>query len=338
MAEKIAVLGGGAFGTACAVVLARDAEQEVTLWVRGSEQATKMTSRRENVHRLPGVELPESMHVTCHAEEALAEATLALLAIPSKYLRRALEPLRPVIGPDTPVVSGVKGIEQEQFLRPSELVCQVLGQRPVIALGGPAHAEEFAHRQPTSVVAAGPRDVAMRVQTAFSTDRFRVYTSDDLTGVELAGALKNIVAIAAGISDGLGFGDNAKSALLTRAIVEIARFGEAFGADAATFSGLAGIGDLITTCVSPYGRNRRVGIRLGQGETAQEILDEASQSEGAVAEGVTTAPCVDRLARQRGIKMPITRAVTAVLFERKAPSEATEDLMLRPLGSEREDG
>lgn len=332
MSERIAVLGGGAFGTACAVVLARDAGQEVTLWVRRDYYAAEIAARRESPHRLPGVEIPESVRITSEPDRALKEATLVVLAIPSKFLKHALGPLRGHLGPSVPVVSGVKGIEPESFRRPSELVRDYLGERPVIALGGPAHAEEFARRQPTSVVAAGPREVAERVQSAFSTDRFRVYTNEDLLGVELAGALKNIVGIAAGISDGLGYGDNAKSALLTRAIVEITRFGEAFGANAATFAGLAGIGDLITTCVSPYGRNRRVGERLGAGETLAQILDDNA----AVAEGVTTAKSVDRLARDHGIDMPITRAVTAVLFEGKPPVTATEDLMLRELKSEGE--
>ena len=330
MSEQIAILGGGAFGTACAIILARDAGRDVTLWARQENLAAEIAAGRENIRRLPGVEIPERIQVTSEADRALHNASLVVLAIPSKFLRTALPPLREAIGPHVPVISGVKGIEPETLQRPSELIRELLGDRPIVALGGPAHAEEFARRQPTSVVAAGERDIAERVQSVFSTDRFRVYTNEDLVGVELAGALKNIIGIAAGISDGLGHGDNAKSALLTRAIVEIARFGEAYGADPATFAGLAGIGDLIATCVSPHGRNRRVGIRLGAGESLAAILDDMP----AVAEGVTTAQSVDYLARTRGIDMPITRAVTAVLFENKPPIEATKDLMHRPAKAE----
>ena len=326
MSERIAILGGGAFGTACAITLARDAGRDVILWARQESLAAEIAARRENIHRLPGVPIPETIRVTSEADRALHDASLVVLAIPSKFLRTALPPLRGAIGPHVPVVSGVKGIEPETLQRPSELIRELLGDRPVVALGGPAHAEEFARRQPTSVVVAGERDIAERVQSVFSTDRFRVYTNEDLVGVEFAGALKNIIGIAAGISDGLSHGDNAKSALLTRAIVEITRFGEAYGADPATFAGLAGIGDLIATCVSPHGRNRRVGIRLGAGESLAAILEDMP----AIAEGVTTAQSVDHLARNRGIDMPITRAVTAVLFENKPPIEATEDLMHRP--------
>lgn len=326
MSERITILGGGAFGTACAVLLAGQAGHEVRLWVRRADEAAEMAALRENRRLLPGVELPALVTVTADAGWAARDATLLVLAIPSKFLCEALTSLARCLPRDLPVVSGVKGIEPQTFRRPSEIVAQCLGPRDVVALGGPAHAEEFVRKLPTSVVAAGPEPVARRVQAAFSTDRFRVYTNADLVGVELAGALKNVVGIAAGICDGLGYGDNAKSALLTRAIVEITRFGIAFGADPATFQGLAGVGDLITTCVSPYGRNRRVGERLGRGETLDAILADMS----AVAEGVTTARSVDALARQRGIDMPITRQVVAVLFEGKRPAEATDALMLRP--------
>ena len=326
MRERIAILGAGAFGTACGIILARDAGQEVRLWVRDPKFAAAIDKERVNESRLPEMAIPESVRVSSDAEMVLRDATLILLAIPSKFLAEALGPLSNLVARDIPVVSGVKGIEPIGFRRPSELVREYWGERPIVALGGPAHAEEFARRLPTSVVAAGELELAERVQSGFSTDRFRVYTNEDLLGVEMAGALKNIMGIAAGISDGLGFGDNAKSALMTRAVVEIARFGESYGADPATFIGLAGMGDLITTCVSPFGRNRCVGMRLGAGESLEQILADMP----AVAEGITTARSVDRLSAERGIEMPITRAVTAVLFENKPPVEATEDLMLRP--------
>jgi glycerol-3-phosphate dehydrogenase (NAD(P)+) len=330
MTERIAIFGGGAFGTSCAVLLAEQAHHQVHLWVRRHDEASEIAVLRENRRLLPGVTLPDLVTVTADIEWAAREATLAVLAIPSKFLCEALPPLKGVLPPKPPIVSGVKGLEPEKFRRPSEIIAECLGPHPVIALGGPAHAEEFVRRKPTSVVAAGPLTIAKRVQEAFSTDRFRVYTNSDLIGVELAGALKNVVGIAAGICDGLDYGDNAKSALLTRAIVEMTRFGEAFGADPATFWGLAGVGDLITTCVSPFGRNRKVGERLGRGDSLEQILADMS----AVAEGVTTAKSIDALARQKGIDMPITREVTAVLFEGKRPDEATNALMLRPSKSE----
>jgi glycerol-3-phosphate dehydrogenase (NAD(P)+) len=326
MPEHILILGGGAFGTACAVLLGGQGTHEVRLWVRRADEAAEIAALRENRRLLPGVGLPDRVTVTADIAWGARGATLAVLAIPSKFLCDALPLLAPYLPPGLPVVSGVKGIEPQNFHRPSEIVAECLGPRPVVALGGPAHAEEFVRRLPTSVVAAGSDLLARRVQQAFTTDRFRVYTNPDLVGVELAGALKNVVGIAAGISDGLGYGDNAKSALLTRAIVEMTRFGTAFGAEPATFWGLAGVGDLITTCVSPYGRNRRVGERLGRGERLDEIL----ATMPAVAEGVTTARSVDALARRKGIDMPITREVAAVLFEGKSPQDATDALMLRP--------
>ena len=326
MRERITVLGGGAMGTACAVLLAEQQTHAVTLWTHTPEAAAGMRTARENVRLLPGVRLPEALDITSVPQTALADTTLIVLAIPSKFLREALPLLAQSVPAGVAVVSAVKGIEPQSLRRPSELVLEYWGPRPVAALGGPCHAEEFVRRKPASVVVACADDaVAQRVQQVFSTDRFRVYTNGDLLGVELAGALKNVIAIAAGICDGIGHGDNAKSALLTRGIVEMSRFAEAFGADPATFQGLAGVGDLITTCVSPYGRNRRVGERLGRGESLAAITADTA----AVAEGVTTARSVDALARRRGIEMPITREVAAVLFENRQPSDATDALMQR---------
>jgi glycerol-3-phosphate dehydrogenase (NAD(P)+) len=230
-----------------------------------------------------------------------------------------------------PVVSVIKGIESGTLSRPSMIMSETLGPRPVIVLSGPCHAEEAARRLPASLVAASEdADWAVRVQDAFTTDRFRVYTNRDVIGVEVAGALKNVIAIAAGISDGLGYGDNAKSALMTRGIVEMMRFGVALGAQPTTFWGLAGIGDLITTCVSPHGRNRRVGERLARGETLAAISTEMT----GVAEGVSTCPAVIGLASKHGVEMPIATEVHRVLFEGKDPVEATDSLMQRPPKSE----
>jgi glycerol-3-phosphate dehydrogenase (NAD(P)+) len=327
MATKSTILGSGAMATACSILLAEHPDQKVTLWSRNSEQAREIQSARENKRLLPGVRLPDGVDVSADIDEAVDGADFLVLAIPTKFVRETLESLSPSLNQNRPVISVVKGIENETFLRPSEIVTDLLGSRAVVALGGPSHAEEIARRLPATVVAAsGDVALAKQVQAMFSTDRFRVYTNADVIGVELAGALKNVIAIAAGICDGLGYGDNAKSALMTRGIVEITRFGEALGSEAATFNGLAGIGDLITTCISPHGRNRFVGEQLGRGESLEEI----TSSLQGIAEGVNTTRSVFDMAQERGIEMPITEEVYAVLFDGKSPAEATTSLMLRP--------
>jgi glycerol-3-phosphate dehydrogenase (NAD(P)+) len=327
MATKTTILGGGAMATACSVLLAEHPGQSVAIWARNPRHAAAMQAERENRRLLPGVRIPDRVEVTADIESAVNGADMLVVAIPTEFLRESLQSIAPVLNRNRPVISVVKGMEKDTFLRPSQIIEETLGSRAVVALGGPSHAEEIARRLPASVVAAsGDIVLARRVQEMFSTDRFRVYTNPDLIGVELAGALKNIIAIAAGICDGLGYGDNAKSALMTRGIVEMTRFGTSLGAEAGTFWGLAGIGDLITTCVSPYGRNRMVGERLGKGET----LDAIRRSMDAVAEGVNTTRSVKHLADQRDVEMPITDEVYAVLFEGKSPVEATSSLMLRP--------
>lgn len=313
--------------TACSILLAEHPETDVAMWVRNPEHARELVETRENRRLLPGVPIPESVQISADIEEAVRDTELLVAAIPTAFLRETLESLAPVLNRNRPVISVVKGIENETFLRPSQIIEETLGSRAVAALSGPSHAEEIARRLPASVVAAsGDVTLARRVQQLFTTDRFRVYTNQDLIGVELAGALKNVIAIAAGISDGLQFGDNAKSALMTRGIVEMRRFGIQMGAEPETFNGLAGIGDLITTCISSHGRNRRVGERLGRGESLTAILG----SMDAVAEGVNTTRSVHDLAEERGIEMPITAAVHGVLFEGVPPLIATASLMDRP--------
>jgi glycerol-3-phosphate dehydrogenase (NAD(P)+) len=314
-------------GTACAILLAEHPGQAVSLWARDAEYAREMAATRENRKLLPGVQIPPAVEITGDIDRAVGGAEMLVVAIPTAFLRDALQTLSEHLTTAPPIVSIVKGLENETFLRPSEIIGEVLGTSAVVALGGPSHAEEISRRLPTSVVAAS-RDagLAKQVQEMFSTDRFRVYTNLDIIGVELAGALKNVVAIAAGICDGLGFGDNAKAGLMTRGVVEMTRFGVTLGAEPVTFSGLAGIGDLITTCISPYGRNRRVGERLGRGEKLDGIL----ASMEAVAEGVLTSRSVHGYAGELQIEMPIAREVYRVLFEGKAPLDATSDLMLRP--------
>ncbi len=331
MARKVTVLGGGAMGTGCSILLSERTDCTVALWLRNRAHAEEIARSRENRRLLPGVRIPESIEITADAAAAIAGARLVVAAIPTAYLRQGLESLAPCIPPGCPVVSVVKGIENGTFLRPSEIIRQVLGERDVVALCGPSHAEEFTRRLPASVVVAGQNAALLSdVQALFTTDRFRVYTNRDIVGVELAAALKNVVAIAAGICDGLGYGDNAKAALLTRGIVEISRFGVALGAEPETFAGLAGIGDLITTCFSGYGRNRRVGERLGQGAALAEALSEIQ----GVAEGVATCQSVFGLSQQQGIDMPIVTEVYRVLFEGKSAAAATNSLMLRPPRSE----
>ncbi len=317
--------------TACSVILAEKGAERVVLWAHEAALAAEIDRHRENRRFLPGVPLPDVVEVTADEATAAADPELCVVAIPSAFLRNTLTRFAGRIDPDCPTVSVVKGIEVDTFLRPSEIIRQVLGCRRVAVLSGPCHAEEVARRLPASVVGASEDErLAALVQTTFTTRRFRVYTNPDLVGTELAGALKNVIAIAAGICDGLGYGDNAKSALMTRGLAEIRRLGVALGARPQTFAGLAGVGDLITTCISPYGRNRRVGERLGRGETLQQIL----ASTESVAEGVPTAKAVHHLAQKVGVEMPITAEVYRVLFEGKPPEQATDSLMTRPLRSE----
>lgn len=325
MPDKIAVLGDGAWGTAIALLLARSDQNRVRLWSAREENGRILREKRENVRLLPGVPIPESIELTVDPDCA-REASLIVEAIPTVYLRSTLIRFKGIVRPDQPVVSLTKGIENDTFRRPTEIINEVLGTERLAALSGPSHAEEVSRGMPTSVV-VGSADpaLAIRAQQLFFSDRFRVYSSTDVVGVELAGALKNIIGIGAGICDGLGFGDNAKSALLTRGLAEMARFGVAFGAEHATFQGLAGMGDLITTCISPHGRNRRVGYRLGNGESLSDIL----ASMAMVAEGVTTARSVWERTRRMGLDLPVMTAVYQVLYENKPPFEAFEGLMAR---------
>jgi glycerol-3-phosphate dehydrogenase (NAD(P)+) len=247
-------------------------------------------------------------------------------AIPTSYLRVTLESLAALLPPGAPVLSVVKGIEYGSFARPSQIIEQSLGMRPIAVLSGPSHAEELARGLPASVVVSGKSEsLNVQVRDLLSHETFRVYTSTDPLGVELAGALKNILGIAAGICDGLRIGDNGKAALLTRGLVEIARMGVHLGARPETFYGLAGVGDVVTTCYSPYGRNRSVGERVGRGEPIEKVLSTMVN----VAEGVPTTRSVYFLARERGVEMPITAELYQVLFEAKSPRAAVIDLMVR---------
>jgi glycerol-3-phosphate dehydrogenase (NAD(P)+) len=322
----IAILGAGAWGTAIGLVLAKDPTHRVRLWSARPENAAELHQRRENVRLLPGVPIPPSIELTSDIGEAVAGTDLLVLAIPTVYLRTTLASIAGKIPVAVPMLSLAKGLEIDSFLRPTEIVRTMLGSHHLAVLSGPSHAEEVARELPASVVvASADLPLARWIQQHFTTERFRVYTNLDVVGVELSGALKNVMAIAAGMSDGLGFGDNAKAGLMTRGLVEMTRFGVAHGGEPQTFSGLAGMGDLITTCVSKHGRNRQVGQRLAEGESMAQIVGGMSK----VAEGVFTARSVHERARRMGLSMPITDQVYGVLYEGKSPLAAANDLMLR---------
>jgi glycerol-3-phosphate dehydrogenase (NAD(P)+) len=333
MTQRIAILGSGGMATACAVLLSERSSCEVRIWTRTPERAAELLRDKENRKLLPGVPIPAGVHISSDTSEVVDRADLIVAAIPTRFLRDTLTPLARQIPAGLPAVSVAKGLEIGTLMRPSQIILDVLGPREVAALGGPSHAEEIARRMPAGVVAASSnRQLAERVQNLFSTDRFRVYTNADIVGVELAGAIKNVIAIAAGICDGLGFGDNAKSGLVTRGLVEMIRFGTALGAEAETFNGLAGLGDLVTTCFSRHSRNRHVGECLGKGQPLDQIVAEMS----GIAEGITTTRSIAELAAKRGIEMPIAAEVFAVLFENKSPIKATTALMMRPPKDERQ--
>lgn len=323
---KVAVLGNGGFGTAMALTLER-AGHDVALWGHDKVYTASIAATRENPRYLAGVTLPDAVAVTDDPAAALAGAGAVLVAVPTQHVRAVMREMAPRLANDAPVVSLAKGLEQSTGQRPSEILAEVLGDAArVYVLSGPSHAEEIAHGQPTTVVVAGEDGDRLRgLQQALQTDRFRVYRNADLLGVELCGALKNVMALAAGIADGLGYGDNAKAAILSRGIVEMQRYGLACGADPQTFFGLAGVGDLAVTAFSKHGRNRAFGERIGKGETLQQAL----ASSPKVAEGVWTARVVDAASKERCVEMPIASAVARVLYEDLPPAQAVRALMER---------
>lgn len=324
---RIAVLSDGGWGTALALLLHGNGH-DVTLWGPFPEYVATMRETRRNPRFLPGVALPPELPLSADLDAAVAGAGLLVLAAPSQYMRSLLEQLKAVERPaDVLHVNVAKGIEVSTLKRMSELVAEVLGPVPYAALSGPSHAEEVAHAVPTAVVVAADRAaLAEAAREVFMNERFRVYTSADVVGVELGGALKNVLALAAGVCDGMGFGDNTKAALMTRGIVEMARLGQRMGGQPETFSGLSGIGDLIVTCTSQHSRNRHVGEELGRGKCLADIQNAMG---GQVAEGVKTARSAYELARRTGVSTPIIDQVYAGLYEGKDPREAVLDLMTR---------
>jgi glycerol-3-phosphate dehydrogenase (NAD(P)+) len=325
--ERITILGDGAMATVCAILLTQNGH-DVTLWGAFEESIERLVQNREQQRLLPGVRIPSSVRLTANDTDCFAGATMVVSAIPTQYIRGVWNRLKPHLPAGVPIISVAKGIENDSLLRPTQIVQQALSHspHPLAALSGPNIAGELARYLPGTAVAACEDDaIARHVQSTFSTQWFRVYTNADVIGVELAGATKNVIAIAAGVLDGLAAGNNAKAALVTRGLVEISRLGVAMGAKPETFQGLAGIGDLITTCVSPEGRNRTVGERIGKGQSLQAILS----SMDSVAEGVPTTRSVRELARRYNVEMPITEAVHSVLFEGKEVIAALTELMSR---------
>lgn len=321
---RIAVIGAGAWGTTMAILLTNKGH-DVVLWEHDAAYAERMRNERANPLFLPDVPFPERLEVV---SDGVGERDVLVGAVPTQYLRGVLERIGDKL-PRAPFVSLSKGIEIGTGKLPTEIFREVVGaDRPVAVLTGPCIAKEVVRGMPTAVVIAG--DEAAMLQGVFTTDRFRVYTSDDRVGAELAAALKNVLAIAAGIVDGMELGDNTKAALLTRGIVELTRLGVALGANALTFTGLAGFGDLFTTCVSPHGRNRGVGERIGKGEKVDDILE----SMDSVAEGVWTTRAVLALAEEKSVEMPITAALHSILFGGVPIAAAVAALMTRDTGAE----
>lgn len=329
--RKALVLGDGSWGTTLALLLCRNGI-ETTLWSAFAEHVEELRERRENRRFLPGVALPAELKYSADPNSSAEGADLVISVVPTQFLRSVALRFEDALPESMPVLSATKGLEIETFSTPTSIWRSALGERPLGVLTGPSHAEEVARSLPASVIVASEDGgLAAAAQRAFSSQTFRVYTSSDPVGAELAGALKNVIALAAGISDGLELGDNAKSALLTRGMVEMARFGETRGAQPSTFFGLAGFGDLVTTCCSKHSRNRAVGEAIGRGETLEEILARMSM----VAEGVwTTKALFGPESDLRGLELPIAEQVHAILFEKKDPREAVLDLMRRELAGE----
>jgi glycerol-3-phosphate dehydrogenase (NAD(P)+) len=331
MVEQVAVVGDGQMATVCSVMLA-DRGIHVRMWGSSRERIEALKATRENRRHLPGLMIPERVSFTTDPVAAFQGAELIISAVPCQYIRGVWEKLATSYPPGIPTTSVSKGIENETLLRPTQIITDVVGPVPVIALSGPSIAAELARCLPATIVAASEDEsLAKVVQRAFSSQWFRVYTNTDLLGVELAGATKNIIALAAGIIDGLKAGDNAKAALLTRGLVEIQRLGIAMGARPETFAGLAGLGDLVTTCISPVGRNRSAGEKIGRGMSAEDVI----AATPSVIEGIPTTRSVRQLAVRHGVEMPITEAVHAVLFEGKDVIATLSELMSRQLKDER---
>lgn len=331
--NKVAVFGSGSWGTAFSLVLA-DAGNEVTMWARRQELADAINDKRENLDYLPGIELAADIRATHDPEEALADASIVVLAVPSQSLRANLEHWAEHIPPNAVLMSLMKGVELGTTLRMSEVIEEVtgIGDERVAVLSGPNLAREIAERQPAaSVIACTDVEVAEALQARCHTAAFRPYTNTDVVGCELAGATKNVIALAVGMAVGLGFGANATASVITRGLAETARLGQALGADPMTFSGLAGLGDLVATCSSPLSRNRTFGEKLGQGMSVEEIMASTRQ----VAEGVKSCESIEALAARHEVYTPIVHAVAALIRGETTPTEMVQSLIQREAKHER---
>ncbi|MFZ7132031.1 MAG: NAD(P)H-dependent glycerol-3-phosphate dehydrogenase [Eubacteriales bacterium] len=325
MGLKIAVLGAGSWGTALAWLLSSKG-YEVNLWHRREDLIQNILKNKENQKYLPGIVLNNLINPSCDLEEAIKDSEIILLAVPSQAIRTICQQIQSMVNAEQLVVNVAKGIEEQTYYRLTQVINEVLPYNDVFVLSGPSHAEEVARKLPTTVVIAGEvKEKCEYIQDIFSTDFFRVYTNPDMVGVELGGALKNIIALGAGLSDGIGYGDNSKAALMTRGIVEISRLGKVLGAKSETFAGLAGIGDLIVTCTSMHSRNRRAGILLGQGEKLEKVLDEI----GMVVEGVRATKIAYEVSNIYHCDMPITKAMYAILYQDANVEDIVYELMTR---------
>ncbi len=322
---KVSVIGAGSWGTALSILLHSNGH-EVTLWSIMEAEVAMLNEQHEHKDKLPGVKLPEDMRITTDLESSVKGAELMVLAVPSPFTRSTAHSMAPFVEDGQIIVNVAKGIEESTLMTLSEIVEQEIPNCRAAVLSGPSHAEEVGRGLPTTVVAgAHDRKTAEFIQNIFMNQVFRVYTSPDMLGIELGGALKNVIALAAGIADGLGYGDNTKAALITRGIAEMSRIGLAMGGRIESFSGLSGIGDLIVTCASVHSRNRKAGYLMGQGKTMKEAMDEVKM----VVEGVYSAKAAMALARKYQVEIPIIEQVNAVLFEDKPAREAVNELMLR---------
>lgn len=327
---KISVLGAGSWGTALAVLLCKNGH-EVTLWSIDQREVAMIDEKREQIEKLPGVRIPDCIAVSNDLEISMQGKEMLILAVPSIFVRSTARMMQPYIEPGQIVVNVAKGIEEETLMNMTDVIEDEIPQVKVAVLSGPSHAEEVGRGIPTTVVVgAKDKETAECVQDAFMSAMFRVYTSPDMVGIELGAALKNVIALAAGIIDGLGYGDNTKAALITRGIAEITRLGMAMGGRSETFSGLSGIGDLIVTCTSTHSRNHNAGYLIGQGKSYQEAMDEVKM----VVEGVYSAKAALKLAQKYGVEVPITEQVNHVLFDGVPAKEAVLSLLVRNRKSE----
>jgi len=328
--KTLAVVGGGSWGTALVIALAARFDR-IRLWAREADRAAEMQARRENQRYLPGFRLPSHCVISPHIGEIVTGAEFVLCAVPSAHVREVFERARPHLSDSATVVSATKGLEEHTFSRMSQVLCEIAGKRPVAVLSGPTFAKEIAAGEPAAVViACACPEAAERIQNAFATPTLRLYQSHDVVGVETGAALKNVIALGAGVCRGLGLGSNSVAALVTRGLAEITRLAVALGGSARTLSGLAGLGDLVLTATGDLSRNRYVGIQLGEGHKLRHIISRMTM----VAEGVATCKAAHQLAAAHGVNMPIIDRVYEILYEDKDPRAAIRELMERPLTAE----